>query len=463
MQISFPLASSGLSGRLLLTAAALASALALMAPAQAQDRRAVSEPAPPSQICATLSPSAQAEAGSLDTERLQSAIDHCPAGAAVHLQRVSAGAPARFVSGPLTMRSGVTLWIDRGVVLAADPDPRRYDRGAGTCGSIDRKGQGCRPFILFGGTQGGGIVGDGSIDGQGGQPMAGHGGETWWQFARRAQVEGGEQNNPRLIAVEHARDIVFHRVLLRDAPNFNVALNGVSGATFWGVRIDAPANARNTDGIDPGASEDITIAHSFIRTGDDNIAIKAGKGATRHVSITDSHFYWGHGLSIGSETVAGVSDVLVRDVTLDGTTSGLRIKSDASRGGLVSGVRYENVCLRGNRRPIDFDTRYRRSAQGDAIPAFQDIVLRHVAGDGGTLVLRGYDEAHSIDVTLDGAQFGPSAVWQVEHARIRVGAQGAEPAPPGAAPVGRPAAAPDCAGRWVPFPASADAGGAGAG
>ncbi len=453
MQIPFPVALSPL--------ARLAAALALLAlaagPAQAQDRRAVSEPAAPAQVCATLSPATAPFGGMLDTERLQSAIDRCPAGSAVHLE-AGAGGPGRFVSGPLTVRSGVTLWIDRGVVLAADTDPARYDRGSGACGSIDRKGQACRPFILFSGTRGGGIVGGGTIDGQGGQPMAGRGGETWWQLARRAQAEGGKQNNPRLVVVEHARDIVFHGVLLRDAPNFHVVLDDVSGATFWGLRIDAPADARNTDGIDPGASEDITITRSFIRTGDDNIAIKGGKGATRHVSITDSHFYWGHGLSIGSETVAGVSDVLVRNVTLDGTTSGLRIKSDASRGGVVSGVTYENVCLRGSRRPIDFDTRYSRSAQGYAIPSYQGIVLRHVAGDGGTLVVHGYDEARPIDMTLDGVRFGPAASWQVENARIRVGAGGAEPPPPGAAQSGAPVTAPDCAGRWAPFPASASAG-----
>ncbi|MGO7427401.1 glycoside hydrolase family 28 protein, partial [Rhizobium ruizarguesonis] len=154
------------------------------------------------------------------------------------------------------------------------------------------------------------------------------------------------------IEVDYAKEISFYKVKLRNSPNFHVVLNRVEGATFWGVQIDTPADSRNTDGIDPGASQDITIAHSFIRTGDDNIALKAGNGPTSHVSIVDVHLYWGHGLSIGSETVAGVSDILVRDVTLDGTTSGLRIKSDISRGGTVSNVRYENVCLRGNRKPI---------------------------------------------------------------------------------------------------------------
>ncbi len=190
---------------------------------------------------------------------------------------------------------------------------------------------------------------------------------------RRAQSQGGKQNNPRLIQVDDGADIVFYRVTLRNAPNFHIILNRVKGATLWGVRIDTPADARNTDGIDPAGSQDVTIAHSFIRAGDDNIAIKGGSAPTRYVSIIDSHLYWGHGLSIGSETESGVSNVLVQNVTIDGATSGLRIKSDISRGGLVTGIQYENVCLRGNLRPIDFDTRYDKQAHGSEIPVYRDI------------------------------------------------------------------------------------------
>ncbi|WP_081177130.1 glycoside hydrolase family 28 protein [Rhizobium rhizosphaerae] len=444
---------------------ALAASLAAHAALAEGDRRAVTEPLLPAQLCATLPALGEAQAGAepdaaTDTARLQAAIDACPAGKAVKLVAGSAG--GRFVSGPLTLRSGVTLWLDRGVVLAAVADPKAYDRGQGLCGRIDAKGQGCRPFLLFSQTQGAGLVGDGVIDGQGGAAMAG-GSETWWQLARRAQREGGKQNIPRLIQVDHGADLVFYRVTLKNAPNFHILLNGVKGATLWGVRIDTPADARNTDGIDPAGSEDVTIAQSFVRTGDDNIAIKAGSAPTRHVSLIDDHFYWGHGLSIGSETLAGVSDVLVRDVTIDGATSGLRIKSDVSRGGLVSNIRYENVCLRGNRRPIDFDTHYDEKAQGTAIPVYRDILLRAVAGGTGTLVLRGYDAAHPLDVRFEGVRFDPAVDWQVENAQIAAAPGGLLPPPPVAlsplmpkpmAVTGEQPSAPDCAARWVAFPAT---------
>ncbi|MGY5957225.1 glycosyl hydrolase family 28 protein [Kosakonia sp. BK9b] len=402
------------------------------------------EPALPTRVCAKLAPIA-ASSTEDDTQRLQSAVDHCPQGAAVQLQA------GRFASGPLNMKSGVTLWLLRGAVLAANTDPRVYDKN-GHCGTLDHKGNGCRPFILFNATSGAGITGEGTIDGQGGEPMKGKN-ESWWQLARRAQQEGGAQNVPRLIEADNASAIVFHGISLRNSPGFHVTLKNVNDATFWGVRIDTPADARNTDGIDPISSQNILIAHSFIRTGDDNVAIKAGAGgATRHVVLLDNHFYWGHGMSIGSETVGGVSDIYVRDLTLDGTTSGLRIKSDVSRGGLVSDIRYEHICLRGNRRPVDFDTQYDAHAVGHAIPVYRNISLRHVSGETGQLIVKGYDALHPVQIVLNGVHFSNAARWLIESAQISAGPDGVSPVPPGEAGLNAITATRVCATRWVPFP-----------
>ncbi|WP_373964064.1 glycoside hydrolase family 28 protein [Kosakonia sacchari] len=398
------------------------------------------EPVLPVPVCAKLT-SSSAD----DTRRLQSAIDNCPRGEVLQLLA------GRFSSGPLSMKSGVTLWISQGAMLVANSDPRVYDKN-GHCGTVDHKGNGCRPFILFSRTDGGGIVGEGIIDGQGGKPIKGQD-ESWWQLARRAQTEGGAQNVPRLIEIDDASHIIFHGITLRNSPGFHVTLKNVRNATFWGVRIDTPADARNTDGIDPISSQNILIAHSFIRTGDDNVAIKAGAGgATRHVILVDNHFYWGHGMSIGSETVGGVSDIRVHNLTLDGTTSGLRIKSDISRGGIVSDVRYENVCMRGNRRPLDFDTRYDAHASGNNIPVYRDISLNHISGESGQLILRGYDAAHPLQFALNGISFSNPARWIIESAQIRIGPDGVSPVPPGKASLPRSAASRDCAKNWIPFP-----------
>jgi polygalacturonase len=117
--------------------------------------------------------------------------------------------------------------------------------------------------------------------------------------------------------------------------------------------------------------------------------------------VAHNHFGTGHGMSIGSETNGGVKDVKVCDLSLDGTGNGLRIKSDASRGGLVQNVSYTDVCMRNVKDPFVFDAYY-SSATGTLIPNFQDVSLHsvHILG-GGTNTFRGYDATHITTISFD--------------------------------------------------------------
>jgi polygalacturonase len=386
-----------------------------IAPAWAQDARTVAEPVtPPS--CAVLTAADNAP-GKDDTARIQAAIDKCAAGRAVRLS--ADNARQSFVAGPLTLRNGVSLLIDAGTALYASTNPKLFDRGANTCGTVDKLGKGCKPFITAEQTRGSGIFGAGVIDGQGGHVVDGVT-ESWWQLARRAQKEDARQNVPRLIEVTSSQDFTLHKITLRNSPNFHVTLNKVDGFTAWDMRIDTPATARNTDGIDPISSRNITIAHSHIRTGDDNVAIKAGNnGPTENISILHNHFYSGHGMSIGSETNGGVRRVLVDDLTMDGTTSGLRIKSDVSRGGVVDQVSYRNVCLRDVKAPIDIGTRYNPKAEGNQIPVYGNIEFDHVrAVTPGRVIMQGYDEQHPVQAVLRDVGIAGKADRKIEFARL---------------------------------------------
>jgi polygalacturonase len=412
--------------------------MVLCAGAHAQDTRNVTEPKVPP-ACAVLV-SSSIQPGGDDSARIQSAIDKCAPGRSVHL--AASNEFRAFTSGPLVLKSGVTLVVDAGTTLYASLEPMLYDRGAKNCGTNDGSGKGCRPLITAEGTTGSGIMGEGTIDGQGGQPIAGKP-ESWWQIARRAQKEKTRQNVPRLVQVDRSREFTMYGITLRNSPNFHVAMNKVDGFTAWGVRIDTPHDARNTDGIDPGSSRNVTIAHSYIRTGDDNIAIKAGgTGMTENVSILHNHFYSGHGMSIGSETNGGVRNVLVEDLDLDGTTAGLRIKSNDTRGGKVAGIVYRNVCLREVRNPIFVDTHYEPQPAGTLVPDFAGVVFErvHSLTPGKRTLLQGYDDQRPLraslrDVVIDGK---PTVDVGFAHLDGQVNAAGAK--------------ALDCAGRFLPFP-----------
>ena len=146
----------------------------------AQDTRQVSEPKIPP-ACSTLEAAIAAKSGVLletdelrtDTQRIQSAIDGCTAGKAVVLQ--VHGDRSVFLSGPLTLKSGVTLVVSANTVLAASRDPRAFDITPGSCGIVSSKGHGCRGLITVTKTTGSGIMGDG--------------GHRW---ARRRQPAGPE-------------------------------------------------------------------------------------------------------------------------------------------------------------------------------------------------------------------------------------------------------------------------------
>ena len=190
---------------------------------------------------------------------------------------------------------------------------------------------------------------------------------------------------------------------------------GTNGFTVWGVHLKTPTvepgpnepRPRNTDGIDPGSSSDVTIAHSWIDNGDDNVAIKTG---VTHMSVLDNHFYSGHGMSIGSETNTGDSFLLVDGLTEDHTTSGIRIKSNVTRGGLVHDLTYRNICMREVEVPIAISPYYNNGTidqffdpgfKGDRIPDYKNIKIENVTDlTPGDVLIAGYDEAHRTQVEL---------------------------------------------------------------
>jgi polygalacturonase len=389
---------SGLTGALLYVSAAM--------PLGAQDTRTVSEPKTPD-VCVTLRPLLAVEKGMLtdaeemqpDTLRIQAALDHCEPGKAVELASSDAGMV--FLSGPLRLRTGVTLLVAKGAVLVGSRNPRDYDETPGSCGVVDTTGHGCKPLLLAQNAPGAAVMGEGAVDGRGGAMLVGQR-DSWWDLAQVAKVRDLRQNCPRLLVVRRSNGFVLYQVTLRNAPNFHVSVEETDGFTAWSVRIDTPATARNTDGIDPSSSTNVTIAHSFIRDGDDDVAIKAGdNGPSTHMSVVDDHFYSGHGMSIGSETNGGVSDVLVKDISIDGADNGIRIKSDASRGGLVQRVVYEDVCMRGVKNPIVLTPHY-SDRTGDLLPVYRDVMLRNVhILSPGKYALEGLDAGHVLGLALD--------------------------------------------------------------
>jgi polygalacturonase len=327
----------------------------------------------------------------------------------------------RYLTGSIELESNITLQIDAGATLLYSGDPAdsplvesRWEDTSAFCHA---------PLIHARGKENIAIVGRGTLDGQG---------RNWWwrasgrsapavapspeavQEARAARtaytkpgglmerIQGGEKPTlaafqaaaaflrPSLIEPNGCKNVLIEGVTITESPMWmlhplysdNVVVHGV---TFLS---DGP----NTDGIDVDSCRDVRISDCFFRTGDDCIVIKSGKDAdgrriarpTEHVLVSNCVMYEGHGcIVIGSETSGGIRDVVADNIVGRNTETGLRIKSQRGRGGVVENVRISNFVLE-NVQKIAFEitTLYSRNLPPEPLsirtPVFRNIAVSNI-------------------------------------------------------------------------------------
>lgn len=408
--------------------------------------RTTEHPSPPTKTCKTVAadlsmPSgvarADEEATPPDTDRLQSALDQCAqsGSSVVAVDLTTDGSHLDFLSGPLTLRQGEVLMVDPGVVLYASLNPSDYQAADGaTCGTVSGDGKGCKPFIevrapntgiqselLSGGAQG-------RIDGRGGDHILG---ETlsWWDLAEKARSHN-LPNVPRLIDANAADGFSLADITLANAAGYHFYYKNGDDLTVWGVRIETPGAARNTDGIDIDGGRDASVIDSWISAGDDGIAIKATSKPSRGVTIRGNHLFGTHGISVGAVTTAGVDHVLVTDNTISGRDAfgnrsdasiGVRIKSAPQFGGDVHAITFRNTCIDAVSHPIVIDPNY-LGKKGDHQPVFSDISIEglkaiHSPPDAASQ-LKGPDRSRPLTLTILNTTVDAAAV-QTRDALIR--------------------------------------------
>ncbi|GLU23861.1 hypothetical protein SLE2022_398370 [Rubroshorea leprosula] len=145
-----------------------------------------------------------------------------------------------------------------------------------------------------------------------------------------------------------------------NSKNFHFNIFACKNITISRIRISAPEDSPNTDGIHLGSSTDIRILDSVFDTGDDCISMGPG---SKNININNVHCGPGHGISIGSlggsQMDADVTGIVVRNCSLVGTSNGIRIKTWApSYPLLLSNLTFEQIKLRNVSNPIFIDQQY---------------------------------------------------------------------------------------------------------
>ncbi|SNT37781.1 Polygalacturonase [Granulicella rosea] len=346
-----------------------------------------------------------------DTSAIQAAIDACSgsSGGVVLLR----GA-ATYISGPLLLKSGTTLDIEPGAVLAATSDHDDFKP------IQEFHDPGREPLLSADHAENIVITGGGVIDGRG---------DSWWGHREPGYLR------PRLVVFRYSKHIRMENITVQNSPSWQIVPYYSDDVILRNMKVLAPEGAsHNTDGIDPFSSGHVVIDHVTIDTGDDNVAIKSGQpgspgpdAPSHDIVITDCEFLHGHGLSIGSEIAGGVQNVRVERVHFKGTGTGIRIKSNRDRGNDIGNFTYRDLVMEDVGTPIAISAYYPKmptnvvSAPVTRLtPHFHDITIENVVATGAkeALMIVGLPESPIKAITLTNVHIQAAKPGTISFAEI---------------------------------------------
>ncbi|MGB7266568.1 MAG: glycosyl hydrolase family 28 protein, partial [Terracidiphilus sp.] len=231
---------------------------------------------------------------------------------------------------------------------------------------------------------------------------------------------------------------------LEHAAKMHLYIEDGSGVTIWRLTVATPANTKNTDGIDLDSLSDATVFASSLEDGDDGVAIKTNSAAASNITVADNLFFGTHGMSIGSQTFEGVTNVLWENNVVFGTdkfgnvstdNNGINIKSDATCGGEVNQVTYRNTILVGVKHLLVFNTYYGTCSGTPGIPYYQDIVVDGVLAinsqSGAYSEFQGYNAANPLGLYLANVYLDSTAQENSQYANVGLDNSNITPSGPG--------------------------------
>ncbi|XP_041012575.1 exopolygalacturonase-like [Juglans microcarpa x Juglans regia] len=206
-------------------------------------------------------------------------------------------------------------------------------------------------WVEFGRLEGLTLTGGGTFDGQGAKA---------WPY-NNCSTHSKCKLLPTNVKFMAMNKTVVRGITSLNSKFFHIAL--VECQNFKGskIKISAPENSPNTDGIHIERSSSVYFSGSHIGTGDDCISIGQGNSQVTVSSVTCGP---GHGISVGSlgkyRNEGDVSGLVVRDCTITGTSNGIRIKTWANSpdSSVATNMTFENIVMNNVTNPIIIDQAY---------------------------------------------------------------------------------------------------------
>jgi len=147
--------------------------------------------------------------------------------------------------------------------------------------------------------------------------------------------------------------VLIQNLTLTNPPEMHIVFkSGGGNITIQAITNNTSGTSPNTDGIDL-VGTNCLIQDCYISDGDDHIALGSSSLSSPcyNVLVTNCTFGAGHGVSLGSNTAGGVSNVTVINCSFYGSDYGIRMKSDdltsggAGQGGMAQNLYYYNLYM----------------------------------------------------------------------------------------------------------------------
>lgn len=283
-----------------------------------------------------------------NTLAIQTAIDECFSQGGTTVL-ISGGS---FTVNTLYLRSGITLFIEKGSSLCANKTGIGYRHNAMLYAKE------CENITLTGG---GKIIGNGTFFGR--KPVK----ENNFTPSEiidviemrrdyRAQLRfAHESKYGSILLTDKCKNVLIDSIVFEDSPWWTYKMLNCDGVKIKNSVVNNNRNTANADGFDIAGSSNVEISHCFVSTADDAIVLKNAtwcgcEGEMHTIHIKDCELMSRtNAFKIGTETTYDIHDVKVESCTLfmtdlyPGAVSGISI--EACDGAKVYDIEIKNIKM----------------------------------------------------------------------------------------------------------------------
>lgn len=350
--------------------------------------------------------------------------------------------PGSFMTGPIHLKSNVNLYVSDGAIINFFVEPNKYmpvvhTRFEGTeCMNYS-------PLVYAYEQENIAVTGKGILDGRASD-------ENWWRWKRSQSNNvktlgkmgdsdvpvsqrifgAGKQLRPNMIQPYKCKNVLIEGVIIKNSPMWHIHPVLSTNVTVRNVRVIG--HGPNNDGCNPESSKDVLIEGCYFDTGDDCIAIKAGRNndgrrvniPSENIVIRNCQMKDGHGgVVIGSETSGGTRNVFAENCTMDSPNldRALRIKTNSVRGGTIENIYLRNIKIgQVAEAVLKVNFQYGEGDAGDFTPTVRNINMENVTSEKSkyALSISGYERSPITDIRLKNCSFD-----NVEKDNILIGVQ----------------------------------------